>query len=321
MKNKIIIVAGDPNSINSEIISKVWKKINLSIKKKIYVISNFNLLNKQFKIIKSKVSTIQVKQIDDNLSSNKLKIINIPLSFKDSFNVPLRSASNYIKDCFDLAHKLSQNKDVKGLINCPVNKRLLHRSKKIGVTELLASMCKIKDHSEVMLIHNKKLSVLPLTTHIEIKNVSKKITNQLIKKKLNTLQKNFKKLFNKNPKIGVVGLNPHNSELASNSEEKKIIIPAITSLKKIKLNIEGPFSSDTLFIRNYKKYDVIVGMYHDQILTPFKTLFHYDAINLTLGLKYIRVSPDHGPARDIVKKNQANYLSLLKCIKFINNIT
>ena len=71
---------------------------------------------------------------------------------------------------------------------------------------------------------------------------------------------------------------------------------------------------------NYKKYDVVVGMYHDQVLAPFKTLFHFDAINITLGLNYLRVSPDHGPAIDLIGKNKANYLSLFQCIKFINNI-
>ena len=78
--------------------------------------------------------------------------------------------------------------------------------------------------------------------------------------------------------------------------------------------------ADTAFVKIYKNYDVIVGMYHDQVLTPFKSLFHYDAINITLGLDYIRVSPDHGPAIDLIKKNKASSLSLLKCIKFINNL-
>ena len=225
----------------------------------------------------------------------------------------------YIIKCFNLAHHLSQNNDVKGLINCPINKRLLSKSKTIGVTEFLASKSKINNGSEVMLIHNKKLSVVPLTTHIEIKNVSKKININFIIKKIKTLQKDFRKLFNRKPKIAILGLNPHNSELWSNSEEVKTIIPAISKLKKKGFYVTGPLSSDTLFISNYKQYDVVVGMYHDQVLTPFKSLFHFDAINITLGLKYLRVSPDHGPAKDMINKNKANYLSLLKCVKFINS--
>jgi len=170
-----------------------------------------------------------------------------------------------------------------------------------------------------MFIHNKKLSVVPITTHINIKDVSKKININLIIKKMNTLQKDFKKLFGKRPKIGILGLNPHNAELNSNSEEVRIINPAILKLKKKGFYVEGPLSADTLFINNYKKYDVIVGMYHDQVLTPFKSLFEFDAINITLGLDYLRLSPDHGPAKDIINKNTANHLSLLRCVKFINS--
>ena len=320
MKKKIIIIAGDPNSVNSEIISKVWRAVSPSLKKKLYLIANFNLINKQLKKLKSKTSAIKIKKIDENSVTKKLKIIDIPLNFKNPFKVSLKNSTKYIIECFNLAHKLAQNKEVKGLINCPIDKKLLNKSKKIGVTEFLASKCKINDGSEVMLIHNKKFSVVPLTTHINIKNVPKKISINLIMKKMTVLQKDFKKLFNKKPKIGILGLNPHNAELVNNSEEMKIINPAVSKLKKKGFYIKGPLSADTLFISNYKKYDVIVGMYHDQVLTPFKSLFHFDAINITLGLNYLRVSPDHGPAKDIINKNKASHLSLLRCVKFINSL-
>ena len=155
---------------------------------------------------------------------------------------------------------------------------------------------------------------------INIRDISKNIHTDLIIKKVKTLNNNFKKLFSKKPRIGILGLNPHNSEFKNNSEEMLYIKPAILKLKKKRINISGPFAADTMFIDNYKKYDVIVGMFHDQILTPFKTLFRYDAINITLGLKYMRVSPDHGPAVDLIGLNKGNYLSLFKCIKFIKNL-
>ena len=320
MKNKILIIAGDPNSINSEIISKTWKEIKPSLKKRLYLIANFDLIKKQLKRIKSKMSICKINQIEESYSGNKLKIIDVPLNFKNPFNVSLEESRKYILKCFDLAHQLSQNKYFKGLINCPINKKLLNKSKIIGVTEFLASKCKIKNGSEVMLIHNKKLSVVPITTHIDIKKVSKRINKDLIIRKIQTLQKDFLKLFNKKPRIGILGLNPHNAELLHNSEEIKIIIPAISKLQKLGFKVTGPLSADTLFINNYKKYDVVVGMYHDQVLTPFKSLFHFDAINITLGLKYLRISPDHGPAKDMINKNKANNLSLLKCVKFIDSL-
>ena len=101
-------------------------------------------------------------------------------------------------------------------------------------------------------------------------------------------------------------------------KKKKIIIPAIRRLKKLSVNIYGPFVSDTIFINNYKNFDVIVGMFHDQVLSPYKSLYKFEPINLTLGLRYLRVSPDHGVARDLIAKKTSNPKSLLNCIKFID---
>ena len=319
MSNKIIIVAGDPNSINSEIIYKAWKKIDNKIKKNLYLIANYNLICRQYKKLKYKIKVIKINNIEDNIISTNLKIIDVPINFKNPLKVSFKTSSKYVLKSLNLAHSLANKKKVKAIINCPIDKNLIKISKKIGVTEFLASKCKIKDDSEIMLIHNKKFSVVPLTTHLNIKDVSKKINSKLIIKKLISLNKEFKKVFKIKPKIGVLGLNPHNAELNKKSEEVKEIIPAISRLKKIGLNICGPLAADTTFVDNYKKYNVVVGMYHDQVLAPFKTLFHFDAINITLGLDYLRVSPDHGPAIDLIGKNKANYLSLLQCIKFINN--
>ena len=108
--------------------------------------------------------------------------------------------------------------------------------------------------------------------------------------------------------------------LRNNSEESLKIIPAIMKLKNKGFNITGPLVADTVFVNLYKKYDVLIGMYHDQVLAPFKAIFHFKAINVTLGLNYIRVSPDHGPALNLLGKNKANYISLMECIKFINRL-
>ena len=132
---------------------------------------------------------------------------------------------------------------------------------------------------------------------------------------INTWFKNNNK---KKPKIGILGLNPHNAELRKKSEENKIIIPAIKKLTALKLNIKGPLVSDTLFINDYKKFDVIVGMFHDQVLSPFKAIYKFNAINITLGLKYLRVSPDHGTAVNLIGKNKANTKSLIECINFLS---
>mgnify|MGYP001309095375 CR=1 FL=1 len=319
MKNKIILVAGDPNSINSEIIVKSWKKLANSTKKKVFLISNFRLFKMQLKKLNYSLKILKVKDFNQTTSVNYLKIIDIKLDFKDPFNVPKSSASKYILNSLNLAHKLALDKNVSGIINCAINKQLLNKNK-IGVTEFLADKCRVKDNSEVMLIHNKKLSVCPITTHIDIKQVTKQIKSSIISKKVKTINEWYKKTFDLTPKFGMLGLNPHNAEYRKNSEEKKILIPTVKKLKKLKININGPLISDTAFINDHKNYDVLLGMYHDQVLSPFKTLFKYDAINITLGLKYLRLSPDHGTAMSLIGKNKANPESLIKNFNFIEKL-
>ena len=315
---KIVIISGDPNSINSEIIFKSWKKINKSIKKRIFLISNYQLLKQQFKKLKYNMKMIQIESLDKTIDSDQLKIVNVDLVFKNPFKVDNKQASKFVENSLNLAHKLAINKKVCGIINCAIDKKLLKN--KIGVTEYLANKCNIKNKSEVMLIRNKNLSVSPITTHINVKNIAKFIKPITIENKVKTIDNWYKKVFFKRPKIAVLGLNPHNAELRKSSEEKTIIIPTILKLKNYGINIKGPIVSDTIFINDFKKYDVIIGMYHDQVLSPFKALFKFNAINITLGLKYLRISPDHGTAVDLIGKKKASPLSLIECINFINKI-
>ena len=314
---KIILISGDPNSINSEIIVKSWRSLNSSLKKRLYLISNYDLIKKQFKRLKFNKKIVEVDSVSDKSNDPSMKILNVDCNYKNPFNVSRKNSSKFVNDCLNLAHKISLDTNILGMINCPIDKTLLNR-KNIGVTELLAAKCKIKNKSEVMLIKNKRFSVSPITTHIDIKNVSKRIKYKTIVNKVLTINNFFKKILNKKPNNGILGLNPHNAEMRQNTEEKRIIEPAISFLKKKGLKLKGPLVADTIFIKDFKDYDVIVGMYHDQVLAPFKTIFKFDAINITLGLKYLRVSPDHGTAKNIILKNKANPKSLIECINFIN---
>lgn len=320
IRKKILVFGGDPNSINSEIIFKTWKKLNKSLKKKIYIISNYNLIKSQFQKLGYSIKIQKTKNINENLNSDKLKVIDIYLDFKNPFKVPIKSNRKFILNGLNLAHKLSLRKDVLGVINCSIDKKVLGK-RGTGVTEFFAKKCGIKDNSEAMLIWNEKLSVCPITTHLDIKNVSKKLNKQSIINKVKTINLWFRKKFKKRPKIAILGLNPHNAELRQNSEERKIIIPAINRLKHHKIKIYGPLIADTFFMKDYKKYNVVVGTYHDQVLAPFKSIYKFNAINITLGLKYLRLSPDHGTATNLIRKNKADITSFLQCIKIINKFT
>tara|TARA_A100000164_G_scaffold266312_1_gene238169 strand:- start:1353 stop:2309 length:957 start_codon:yes stop_codon:yes gene_type:complete len=314
---KIIIISGDPNSINSELIYKSISKIKGNIRKKIYLISNYNLIQSQFKKLRIKLKLSLVNNLNEKENSKDIKIIDVKLKFKDPFNVNKINASNYILKSLDLAHRFATIRNDVGLINCPINKELLNKQK-IGVTEYLSFKSKINKDDKAMLITNKKLAVCPVTTHIDIRDIKKTLNKIKIIRKSITIEKWFRKKFKRKPKIGILGLNPHNAEMRKNSEEKKIIIPAISKLRKLGFLVKGPLVADTVFIKDFKNYDILIGMYHDQVLTPFKTIFKFDAINITLGLKYLRVSPDHGVAKNLILKNKANPLSLIKCIEFVN---
>ena len=170
-----------------------------------------------------------------------------------------------------------------------------------------------------MLIYNKKLSVAPITTHLPIKLVSKKINKKNISNKVFLINNFYVKKFGFKPKIAILGLNPHCESIHKYNEDDKIIKPTVKYLKA-KYRVSGPYSADTIFLKNNRKeFDVIIGMYHDQVLTPLKTLFEYDAINLTLGLPFDRISPDHGPNEKMLGKNISNPLSLFRAIQFLEN--
>ena len=312
--NNFGIILGEPNSINIEIIAK-----SKAHKSNAIIIGNYNLLKSQLKILNLKKKLKKISNPKDIKKKGALNILDVPLKFKNAFSVKPNDSAVYVRKCFEIGHNLCSKKKIKGIINCPVNKKNVFRNENIGVTEFLAKKNKIYK-SEVMIIYNKKLSVVPITTHVKVKKISSLIKKDLLFKKFKTLKNYYFKYFKKNPRIAVLGLNPHNFEFKKNSEEVKIIRPVINKLKS-RYNISGPYPSDTIFIKeNLKKFDVIVGMYHDQVLAPFKALFGYDAINLTLGLPYIRMSPDHGVAKDKKKLNISNPQSLNRCIEIISKL-
>ena len=319
MKNykPIIIVAGEPNSIFFEIFFKVIKN---KIKSPIILIASKKLMIKQAKILKMKINfkiTSESILIKQKSVLEKINLIDIDFKQKAAFSKITSKSNRYLTNCFDVAINLLKQNVSNKLINGPISKKTFLKKKYNGITEYLAEKTNTKKFA--MIIYNKNLSVCPLTTHLPIKRVSKKINKQEISNKVELINNFWREKFTKQVKIGVVGLNPHCESIDSFNEDKSIILPAVKNLKRLKYNIEGPFAADTIFLKyNRNKFDVIIGMYHDQVLTPIKTLFEYDAINVTIGLPFIRVSPDHGPNESMLGKNKSNYLSLFNSIKFLD---
>ena len=310
--NHILVVMTEPKSIFLEILLKYFTSTHFKKNnKKISLLGDISLVKKEIKKNKYK---IKINEIFDITKSKKnfINLIDIKITYTSKI-------SRYISDCFDKSLSImKKNKNVV-LLNGPVNKKTFLKKKHLGITEYLAK--KTNSKNPVMLIYNEKLSVSPITTHLPIKYVSKNIDKSKIIKKIKSINSFFVKNLKKKPKIAVLGLNPHCETIDRIGEEQKEIIPAINKLRSDRLNIAGPFSADTFFIKkNIDYYDVVVGMYHDQVLTPLKTLYNFNAINITIGLPFVRVSPDHGPNISMYRKNKSDPSSIFCAMNFFNKI-
>ncbi len=312
MKNKpILIVSGDTESVFFEIFFKSLRKAKF--KSPLILISSLTILNYHMKKLKfrKKIKLIELDQLKKtNLNNNYINLINVKFNAKKT--------NKYIKDSFNIAFQILKSGFTYKFINGPIDKSKFLEKKYLGITEYISK--EFKKNKIAMLIYSKELSVCPLTTHLPLKLVNKNISQKLIKEKIILIDSFYKKILGFKANIAVTGLNPHCESILKFNEDNAIIRPAVKFLKKKGYNVNGPFPADTIFLsQNRKKYNVILGMYHDQVLTPIKALKEYEAINITLGLPIIRVSPDHGPNRHMLFKNKSNPLSLMNAIKFLDS--
>ncbi len=318
-KKVILVVTGEPNSVFLELFFKIYKK---KIKNPIILISSKKLVKLQMKKLnfKKKIRLLNDEKLSEYKLDNKsINLINIKLNQKKAFEKISKKSNEFIKNSFEMAFKIIKKDKIYKFINGPISKKYFLDKKYLGVTEYISQKFNLKKTG--MLIYNKNLSVSPITTHLPITAVSRNITKKLITEKIKIINNFYRNILNIKPKIAILGLNPHCESIYKYNEDLKIIKPAVNYLKKRKYNVAGPFPADTFFLsQNRKKYDVVVGMYHDQVLTPLKTLFEYDAINVTMGLPFIRVSPDHGPNEEMLGKNKSNPTSLIQAIKFLEKI-
>ena len=313
----ILVVGGEPNSIFLEIFFKTLKFHK--IKSPIILISSEKILKKQMKKLKfkKKIKILDHKNYDNIvLDNNSINLKNINFNQKKAFEKISKKSNKFIQSSFKIAFQILKKEKIYKFINGPISKKTFLGSKHLGITEYISK--KFSTKKSCMLIYNKNLSVCPVTTHLPIKQVTKNITHSSIREKILLINDFYNSKFGFIPKIAVLGLNPHCESIHKYNEDNSIVKPLIKRLNK-KYNIHGPFPADTFFIKDIRKnFDVAVGMYHDQVLTPIKTLYEYNAINITLGLPFIRISPDHGPNEKMMGKNLSNPQSLIKAIKFLD---
>jgi 4-hydroxythreonine-4-phosphate dehydrogenase len=202
------------------------------------------------------------------------------------------------------------------LVTLPLHKASLYESgfQGMGHTDYLATLCGLAPDDAVMMLDAPALRVVPLTIHIPLAAVSQHITPARLIKAITTLDRALKDRFSP-LRIAVCGLNPHAGEEGHlGEEEQTTIIPTLTALRdQLSLDIEGPLPADTVFM-DLGRYDVIVGMYHDQVLGPIKALDFWHTVNVTLGLPFLRTSPDHGTAHGLAGLGTADTRSLFRAL-------
>ena len=209
---------------------------------------------------------------------------------------------------------------INGLLTMPLNKFWARRAgfSYEGQTEYLAQAAGSKEFA--MMLYSERIKVVLLSTHVPVSEVPHLVRKEKVRAKVELIVREFQRLFDKKPRVGVLGLNPHAGENGEiGTEDMEEILPAVEELKREGLDVEGPLVPDTAFLRR-EDFDVFLCMYHDQGLIPFKLLAFREGVNLTLGLPFPRTSPDHGTAYDIAWKGIADPTSSEKALELLERL-
>jgi len=320
MTNKIVITSGEPAGIGPDIcLTLASHNYTDSNDSEIYIIADINLLKERADKLGIQID-YQLHDDIDNLSQlyQKDKLNIIPLALNTPCNPGKLNVDNtrYVLNMLDLASDLCLQNKVDAMVTGPIQKSIINDAgiSFTGHTEYLADRSK---STPVMMLATRTLRVALATTHLPISKVSEAITEKSLSETLQILN-NF--LINQagipKPEILVCGLNPHAGEDGNLGEEEiHTISPVIKKLKKQGLNLTGPLPADTLFTDRYLDHaDAVLAMYHDQGLPVLKFSGFGKAVNITLGLPFIRTSVDHGTALELAATGQASNTSLLEAI-------
>ncbi|OGW75039.1 MAG: 4-hydroxythreonine-4-phosphate dehydrogenase PdxA [Omnitrophica bacterium RBG_13_46_9] len=325
-KKVVVITGGDPSGIGPEIILKSLAKNSLAGKIIPIVIGDYRVFRKTALILKMDLHSVSCHR------PGSLDITADGINFIDLGNVPLK---NFKFGCVNKAYgrasmeylicgvSLAENLKDAALVTAPINKYSINKAgfKFAGHTEFLSHITKRRNVT--MMLVGGGLRVSLVSRHIPIRDLAGYLTKDRIIRTVGDTYYALKKFFRiARPKIGVAGLNPHAGEEGLlGKEEKYVISPAVDHLRRKIVGITGPHPADTLFYKAYRgSLDAVVCMYHDQGLIPLKMVAFETGVNFTIGLPFIRTSPDHGTGFDIAGKGTANPFSMMEAIKLASGL-
>lgn len=329
---RILLTPGDINGIGPEVALKALQELREQLSLPVVLLGSpevwrfYSDLNPTFDIPVEPVAKLE-EVPTDGFGLYNLEPANMRRSEERLQPDPgklSRSAGYVSMMAIEAATKACIGRQASAVVTSPISKEAVNLAgfSISGHTEYLAE----EDGTTevVMMLVSDNLRVVPLTTHIPIKDVSRAITTDLIVRKCKTIHASLRRDFGiESPKIAVLGLNPHAGDGGIiGREEIAQIRPALARLKKEDINAEGPFAADGFFAsRAYNDYDAVLSMYHDQGLVPFKTLTFNKGVNFTAGLSFIRTSPDHGTAYGLAGKQMAEAGSMIEAIEMAHRLS
>ena len=308
----VVITCGDPAGVGPEVAVSAWKALKEEIPLCLIIDPQFLPSNIDIKILNEPPNSIEIEK-------NTLTVIKQTFGNNRITGMPSPKHANAIIKVVERAVQFAKSGKCSAICTMPISKSILKDGANFpfpGHTEYLAHL----DESSTfaMMLVNRYLKVVPATIHVPIKDITKYLNAEKIEKIIKTTHQELVNRFSiSHPNIWISGLNPHAGENGTiGDEEKNFISPVIKKLQSEGYNLLGPVSADTMFYeRKRRKFDAAICMYHDQALIPIKTLDFHTSVNLTIGLSFIRTSPDHGTAFDIAGKNLANPTSAIEAIK------
>ncbi len=327
----IAVSMGEPAGIGPELSLLAWynrKAIKLPC---FYVRGDQSLLEARAKRIGLKIKTVSCSPEDAPKIFHKgLPVVQTGDPLADTPGVEQQAAAHSVVRSIECCIEDIKGGRAAAIVTNPINKAALYRTGFTfpGHTEFLGALSQKHwpdtEARPVMMIAGPDLMVVPVTIHIPIRKVPDALDQDLIVKTAQIAAKDLQARFGyTNPRIAICGLNPHAGESGSmGSEDEDIIKPAIETLNEMGISATGPHPADTLFHASARReYDCVLGMYHDQVLIPAKTLGFDDSVNVTLGLPFVRTSPDHGTAYAIAGTGTARIDSFAASVRMAHALS
>ena len=312
----LAVALGDPAGIGPEIVAKAWDERHSASLPPFFAVGNRTSIER---VWNGPIEAIGTPGDVTRIFAHALPLIQVDDPGEIIPGEPNLPGARCALDSLEIAVGLARSVAAGALVTGPVSKRQLYAIgfTHPGQTEFVAERCGIAYENSVMMLAGPTLRTVPVTLHMPLADVPRRLTTDLIVARAKTTARGLQRDFGiDRPRLAVAGLNPHAGEGGSlGGEEAAIIAPAIEMLRADGLDVEGPLPADTMFHERARAaYDAAICMYHDQALIPLKALHFDDGVNLTLGLPIVRTAPDHGTAFGIAGKGLARPDAMIAAI-------